>query len=194
MILASERITATKEPWLHRMMISLRPTVWSQHSYAEMHPGFPQGREYTSFSFRFKNPLAVFSEQSSPGPDALRPQELRFETWSTVYHERNQRNNHQYDGVAMLTKKRSKVHGACSKVTLLPAPVGTGTKTSLPDRYALIAFLWISCSFYHLQWTSHVSMYLITCEWQLYPQRSLRTTLIDLSTATDFWVAKTGTN
>jgi len=80
MILASKRITATKEPWLHRMMISLRPTVWSQHSYAEMHPGFPQGREYTSFSFRFKKSSSCFSEQSSPGHDALMPQELRIET------------------------------------------------------------------------------------------------------------------
>ena len=44
------------------------------------------------------------------------------------------------------------------------------------------------------QWTSHVLMHLITCEWQLYPQGSQIATLIGLRAATHFWVAKTGAN
>ena len=34
-------------------------------------------------------------------------------------------------------------------------------------------------------------MFLITCEWQLYPQGSQRATLIGLSAATRFWIVKT---
>ena len=44
------------------------------------------------------------------------------------------------------------------------------------------------------QWTSHVLMHLITCEWQLYTQGSQIVTLIGLRAAPRFWVAKTGAN
>ena len=44
------------------------------------------------------------------------------------------------------------------------------------------------------QWTRHVLIRLITCEWQLYPQGSWRAAFIGLRAATLFWVAITGAN
>ena len=92
------------------------------------------------FSFRFKISSSCSSEQSSPTYDALMLREFRFETWSFMREINGTITNTM--ALQASPNKWSKVYGASSKVRLLPAPVGADTKTSFPDRYASIVFLW----------------------------------------------------
>ena len=120
------------------------------------------------------------------------PQELRFETWSIMRGISG-----TITKMMALKCSQTKVESAWS---LLKSHTFTSSGWSKHKNISpwQICFDCLPLNILQLlsvlQWTSHVSMRLITCEWQLYPQGSIRTTLIDLSTVTHFLVAKTGTN
>ena len=108
-------------------------------------------------------------------------------------------------------KAYREAYGASSPVRLYPASVRAETKTSLPDRYASITFPLIVTHIHNIPWPrEHLLLYNIAFAiapmMEFQPQftfqytlnylwvTTLSPSLIGLSAAIRFWLAKTGAN
>ena len=150
-----ENLNSNKRALFAALMISLWLTVRSWRCYAEMQnylSGFqecPWGRDGTSIYCTFNISSSCYRNLG------LRPN--LSETFAEQSPTRRHRNPRQINNWKLMG----------------PAQKSDFSQLQLEQTQKQTCFLWISRGFLSLfQWTSPISMPLITCEWQLYPEGS----------------------